>query len=106
MSDRVTCNEWDGWVLDTDRAAFVHRPEGYSIDFDRLLTAADIVNWIFHLNGKGWGVKCLPGFIMALDDVLDPQSSFRNEMGFTPDSIRTQVSAFISDPQIPLTRLP
>jgi hypothetical protein len=102
MTDRVTCSEWNGWVLDAGRSAFIHEPEGYGVDFDRLLTPTDIVFWIFQLNSKGWGIKALPGFIMALDDVLDPQGN----QTYTGDGIRVQVEMFIKDPQIPVTHLP
>lgn len=88
--------DWNGWHLTAD--ALVYDPYGYGIDFDRLLTAGDLVFWFVQIGQKRWP-GALDGFVTALDEILDPHTNMCNGQGFTPATMRRQVAAFRAVPR-------
>jgi hypothetical protein len=88
--------EWNGWQLTSD--ALVYAPYDYGIDFDRMLTTEQIVFWVVQISQKRWP-GALDGFVTAVDEILNPQTTMRNSQGFTPDSIRRQVAASTAVPR-------
>ena len=51
-------------------------PDGYEVDTDRLKTAAQLVNWIYHLRGKIWfSDQHLSDFLAVVQESCgDPRS--------------------------------
>ncbi len=96
MNVHLSPAEWNGWQLTA--GALVYAPYDYGIDFDRMLTAKDLVFWFVQIGQKRWPAA-LDGFVTAVDEILDLHTSMRNDQGFTPDSIRQQVAAFTAVPR-------
>lgn len=71
------CRNWGPWKL--DRELLVLRKdtqiEWYEVDLERCLSSAEMLDWIFQVNGHGWSEDNVAGLINALRDLLRPQSN-------------------------------
>lgn len=69
---------WAPWVLDTEAPALIRIAEegicDYPVDLDRCNTAAELLDWIFHLRGR-FNTETMAAFLRAADDVLKPQAN-------------------------------
>ncbi len=99
MTDNlITARGWRGWYLNPEvpYLVFLDGHPGYRIDFDRLLTARDVLFWITQINGKVWGGDAVVGLVEALEDLLDLQNTLtRGDL--TLESVREQVAAFVKE---------
>lgn len=106
MPNLIAPNRWNGWQLDPTTPALVYEPYSYQIDFDRMLSATDLVFWFIQIYSKSWP-GAVDGFAMAVDEILAPQANIcdrrwtngaTEERSFTSESVRKQVEAFMTVP--------
>jgi hypothetical protein len=69
-----------GWRFIKDaRVLELHDAEGrwrYEVDLDRCRTAAEMMDWIFQIEGKSWATDpIVRGLIRALNELLKPQAT-------------------------------
>ena len=69
------CDAWGSWVYDAELMTLTFK-YNYEIDLERCSTPAQMLNWIFQLNGKGFTTATDIGdLVAAFDDILYPQST-------------------------------
>lgn len=62
----------------------------YDIELDRCLTATEIADWIFQINGKIWCTpKVMKDFVSAIEEILDPQENVCS-WGMKPTPVRRE----------------
>lgn len=69
---------WGSWLYDHSNFTLTwHDPEGeYEIDLETITTSAEMLDWIFQVQGKGWmTAKGLADLLQAFEDLLHPQSN-------------------------------
>ena len=71
-----SARQWGGWSLQTDNWTLVYRGEGYSIDLEDCNTSAELLDWIFQIEGKSWTTpQVLSDLLHAFSDIFDPQAN-------------------------------
>ena len=80
--DEEDARQWGGWRLQTSNWVLIYeetrnqrRVPIYEIDLERCTTSAALLDWIFQINGKGWGPKAMADLIDAFDDIFYPQKN-------------------------------
>ncbi len=103
MTDRLTRRDWGGRELDPRTPALVYTGDSrldYHVDFDRMLTAAEVLFWVVQVSEKPWGSPALTGFVEAVNEILSPQSNLRtSNQACTPERVREQIKAFVAVPR-------
>jgi len=70
---------WGNWKFDADTLTLNYAPKGhwqYEIDLERCATSAQLLDWVFQIQGKGiFSPKDLADMLEALNDLLRPQAN-------------------------------
>ena len=69
---------WGKWTLDAGNLVLDYDTGRYEVNLEECLTSAQVLNWVFQVNGKNWAHEdtgCLPGLVNAIDDILHPQAA-------------------------------
>ncbi len=94
-------NTWGPWRLNRTTAELVS--DRYSVDLERCLTCADVLDWIFQVSNKVWATPAVvAGLISAINDVLHPQSTLCS-FGSPKELTRADVLGLVNevDPRMP-----
>jgi hypothetical protein len=75
LADSEDRRRWGIWRLETSTWELVNEETHYRIDLERCTTSAALLDWIFQINGKGWGPKAMADLIDAFDDIFYPQEN-------------------------------
>jgi hypothetical protein len=70
---------WGDWLLNPGKLTLTHEgvSGGYEIDLERINSAAQILDWIFQVQGKSWAdATAVHDLLRAFEDVLDPQANY------------------------------
>lgn len=70
-------------VFDPDRLVLVFDVDGYDyeVDIEECTTSAEMLDWIFQINGKQWlktekeNAELIGRLVQAFDDLLNPQAT-------------------------------
>jgi hypothetical protein len=69
--------DWGPWKLNPETLQLVHSAEGYEVSMPSCKSSAEILDWIFQIQGKSWAdAETVKGLLQALDDILKPQAHF------------------------------
>ena len=63
------------WRLDTKTYELCIDAQGYRVDLERCYTNAEVMDWIFHTRGKGWGDEEWLGLIDCFELILNPRAN-------------------------------
>ena len=67
---------WGEWEYDPQTLCLISRSRGGEIDMTRMINSAQVLDWIFHLDGKGWVTpKIIAEFLEAVRFLIDPQEN-------------------------------
>ncbi len=72
---------WGNWHLDTSSLELVHAADEYTIDLERMNSAAQMLDWIFKINKKPrelYLAQDLADLLQALQDIFDPRTNLCN----------------------------
>ena len=65
------------WTLDPEMLVLNHNKHYWEIDLERCNTSAEILDWIFHMRGKGnWTDQDTLDLLEAFDAILSPMRNF------------------------------
>lgn len=64
------------WVYDPELMTLTYEPYGYEIDLEKVTSSAEMLDWIFQVNGKEWGRANMRDLIDAFDRLLSPQANY------------------------------
>jgi hypothetical protein len=72
--------QWGKWWLDVKRLCLVYQPEGrsggYEVDIEQINSSAEMLDWIFQINNKGWAsAKDIADLLEAFGDIFYPQAN-------------------------------
>ena len=71
---------WGKWWFDRDILCLifpVHENYDYEIDLEDCTDAAEILDWIYQLQGKGWlDSQDQKDMLQAFEDLLNPQGNY------------------------------
>ena len=68
-------SRWGDWRYDPNLFTLTYLPYGYEVELGTCANSAEILDWIAHVAGKGWGTKCVGTFVLALDELLHLQAN-------------------------------
>ena len=64
------------WKWDIERGVLVHEHSHYEVDLERMTSSAELLDWIFQLEGKTWMTREAMGhFIEAIQFIVHPQGT-------------------------------
>ncbi len=67
--------KWHPWTFNRSNLTLEH-PNSYWVDLERCNTSAEMLDWIFQVNTKGWATpEVIAGLVHALRDLLHPQAN-------------------------------
>jgi hypothetical protein len=68
--------QWGDWVLNPQNLTLTYINEEYEIDLEEIHSSAAILDWIFQIVGKNYGVKAAYDLLRAFEDILKPQQNY------------------------------
>jgi len=92
-------DQWGPWRFDTPRLCLVHEQISYEIDLERINSCAEMLDWIFQIQGKVeiYEAAEVPA---AFADIFKPQAnccSFGIEKEFSGSSLAKKYAKELAD---------
>lgn len=79
MAAKRNRTKWGNWIYHPGNFTLECQDERgfiYEIDLDRCRTSAEVLDWIFQVQGKTWATAEIVKYLLeALDDLLTPQGT-------------------------------
>lgn len=76
VKETIRKAQFGPWKWDIDGGQLIHEETGYWVDFERMSSSAELLDWIYQLADKAWVTpEVLYHFIQATNFIVRPQAN-------------------------------